>query len=127
MVVPWPGPPALRRRSCPHNRSARKLDAGHYRPHIANPTGTRNTGQLPKYIITDHHQPIISRAIYDAVQTELARRRASGGRALTPTGGTNALTHRIHCTTCGCGSPQIVEGLRLRGVRDGRRGGLLVI
>ncbi|MEH1507242.1 hypothetical protein V7F90_06255, partial [Cutibacterium avidum] len=25
-----------------------------------------------------------------------------------------------------CGSPQIVEGLRLRGVRDGRRGGLLV-
>ncbi|MEH1546288.1 hypothetical protein V7F78_04540, partial [Cutibacterium avidum] len=27
----------------------------------------------------------------------------------------------------GCGSPQIVEGLRLRGVRDGRRGGLLVI
>lgn len=25
------------------------------------------------------------------------------------------------------GSPQIVEGLRLRGVRDGRRGGLLVI
>ena len=26
-----------------------------------------------------------------------------------------------------CGSPQIVEGLRLRGVRDGRRGGLLVI
>ncbi|ERS40404.1 hypothetical protein HMPREF1279_01262 [Propionibacterium sp. KPL1852] len=28
---------------------------------------------------------------------------------------------------CPCGSPQIVEGLRLRGVRDGRRGGLLVI
>ena len=26
-----------------------------------------------------------------------------------------------------CGSPQIVEGWRLRGVRDGRRGGLLVI
>ena len=26
-----------------------------------------------------------------------------------------------------CGSPQIVEGLRLRGVRDGCRGGLLVI
>ncbi|ETJ02054.1 MAG: Site-specific recombinase [Actinomyces urogenitalis DORA_12] len=73
----------------------------YYRPHIANPTGTRNTGQLPKYIITDHHTPIIDKTVFDAVQAELARRRASGGRALTPTGGTNALTHRIHCTTCG--------------------------
>ena len=41
----------------------------YYRPHIANPTGTRNTGLLPKYIITDHHQPIIDRTIFDAVQT----------------------------------------------------------
>lgn len=73
----------------------------YYRPHIANPTGTRNTGLLPKYIITDHHQPIIDRTIFDAVQTELARRRASGGRALTPSVGTNAFTHRIRCTICG--------------------------
>ena len=29
--------------------------------------------------------------------------------------------------SAGCGSPQIVEGLRLRGVRDGRCGGLLVV
>ena len=34
----------------------------------------------------------------------------------------------VIASKCGiCGSPQIVEGLRLRGVRDGRRGGLLVI
>ncbi len=73
----------------------------YYRPRIANPTGARNTGQLPKYIITDHHAPIIDRCVFDAVQAEFARRRASGGRALTPTGGTNALTHRICCTICG--------------------------
>ena len=36
--------------------------------------------------------PIISEETWERTQAELARRRASGGRAATPTGGTGALT-----------------------------------
>ena len=36
----------------------------------------RNTGQLPMYLIQNHHEAIISREQFDAVQMELARRRA---------------------------------------------------
>lgn len=39
----------------------------------------RNTGQLPKYLIQNHHDAIIDRAQFDAVQMELARRRAQRG------------------------------------------------
>ena len=34
----------------------------------------RNTGTLPKYLIRNHHTAIISREIFDEVQTELGRR-----------------------------------------------------
>ncbi|ERI67699.1 recombinase, partial [Clostridium sp. ATCC BAA-442] len=33
-----------------------------------------NTGQLPKYLIQNHHEGIVSREIFDAVQLEMARR-----------------------------------------------------
>lgn len=73
----------------------------YYRPHVGKSTSSINTGQLTKYLIENSHPPIIDRKTFDAVQTELAKRRASGGRGLTPTGGTGALTHRITCTACG--------------------------
>ncbi|XCB30415.1 recombinase family protein [Arcanobacterium hippocoleae] len=73
----------------------------HYRAHVGKSTSSPNTGQLTKYLVEDSHPAIIDRATFDAVQTELAKRRASGGRGLTPTGGTGALTHRITCTQCG--------------------------
>lgn len=48
----------------------------------------RNTGQLPMYLIQDHHDAIISRETFNAVQAEFSRRNA--GRApskkLAPTG-----------------------------------------
>lgn len=72
-----------------------------YRPRIGDKRCEANTGQLTKYLIEDSHPPIITHEVFDAVQTELARRRATGGRGLTPTGGTGALTHRITCTACG--------------------------
>lgn len=34
----------------------------------------RNNGQLPKYLIKNNHEPIVSREIFYKVQTELARR-----------------------------------------------------
>ena len=73
----------------------------YYRSHVGKSTSTINTGQLTKYLVEDSHPAIITREVFDAVQTELARRRATGGRGLTPTGGTGALTHRITCTQCG--------------------------
>lgn len=73
----------------------------YYRAHVGKSTSTINTGQLTKYLVEDSHPAIITRATFDAVQAELARRRATGGRGLTPTGGSSALTHRITCNICG--------------------------
>ena len=68
----------------------------------------RNTGQLPMYLIQDHHDAIISRETFNAVQAEFSRRNA--GRApskkLAPTGRScysakYALTERLVCGDCG--------------------------
>ena len=34
----------------------------------------KNTGDLPKYLIRNHHIAIIDREVFDAVQIELSRR-----------------------------------------------------
>lgn len=68
----------------------------------------RNTGQLPMYLIQDHHEGIISRDTFLAAQTELAR-RISGkapSRNKAPTGRScysakYALTERLFCGECG--------------------------
>ena len=36
----------------------------------------RNTGQLPMYLVQNHHEGIVDRKTFDAVQTEMARRNA---------------------------------------------------
>lgn len=68
----------------------------------------RNTGQLPMYLVPNHHEGIVSRDTYNAVQAELARRNA--GRAPSknkaPTGRScysakYALTERLVCGDCG--------------------------
>lgn len=37
----------------------------------------KNTGQLPMYLIENHHEGIVSREKYNAVQAEMARRKAA--------------------------------------------------
>lgn len=68
----------------------------------------KNVGQLPMYLIQDHHEGIVSRETYNAVQAEMARR--TGKRApttkLAPTGRScysakYALTERLVCGECG--------------------------
>lgn len=68
----------------------------------------RNTGQLPMYLVQNHHEGIVSRDTYNAVQAEMARRNA--GRAPSqnkaPTGKScysakYALTERLVCGKCG--------------------------
>ena len=67
-----------------------------------------NTGQLPKYLVQDHHEPIVSRETFDAVQLEMARRSAKAGatRKSTPTGrgkysGKHVLSNLLFCGECG--------------------------
>lgn len=75
----------------------------------------RNTGQLPKYLIQNHHDAIIDRAQFDAVQMELARRRAQQGstRKSAPSGlgrysGKYALSGLLFCGECGTAYRRVV-------------------
>ena len=68
----------------------------------------RNNGQLPKYLLPDHHEAIVDRQTFDAVQAEMARRSAgrSPSRKNAPTGRTSyaskyALSERLGCGECG--------------------------
>ena len=67
----------------------------------------KNTGQLPMYLVQNHHEGIVDRKTYDAVQAELARRKAAKSPTKTaPTGLTSyaskyALSERLVCGECG--------------------------
>lgn len=68
----------------------------------------KNTGQLPMYLVQNHHEGIISRDTFDAAQAELARRNAgkSPSKKNAPTGrsrysGKYALSDRMYCAECG--------------------------
>ena len=67
----------------------------------------KNTGQLPMYLIENHHEGIVSREKYNAVQAEMARwnaakspsKRASTGLAAYTS--RYALSDRLVCGECG--------------------------
>lgn len=68
----------------------------------------KNTGQLPMYLIKDHHEPIFDRDTFNAIQAELARRNArrspSKKNASTGKGcyaSKYALSERLVCGECG--------------------------
>ncbi len=68
----------------------------------------KNTGQLPMYLVQNHHEGIVSREIFDVAQAELARRNAgkSPSKKNAPTGRSRysskyALTDRLYCGECG--------------------------
>lgn len=68
----------------------------------------KNTGQFPMYLVQNHHEGIVSRETFDAVQTEMARRNAgkSPSKKNAPTGMTSyaskyALSERLVCGECG--------------------------
>ena len=74
-----------------------------------------NTGQLTKVLIQNNHEAIISHEIFDAVQLELARRRAQDGRSRksAPTGrgkfsGKYALSGLLFCAECGTAYRRVV-------------------
>ena len=68
----------------------------------------KNTGQLPMYLVQNHHEGIISHKTFDAAQAELARRSAgrSPSKKNAPTGRSRysskyALSDRLYCGECG--------------------------
>ncbi len=68
----------------------------------------RNTGQLPMYLVQNHHEGIVDRKTFDAAQAEMARRNAarSPSKKCAPTGLTSyaskyALSERLVCGECG--------------------------
>ncbi len=68
----------------------------------------KNEGQLPMYLIQNHHDPIIERDTFDAVRVELARRNArlSPSKKQASTGKARysskfALSDRLVCGECG--------------------------
>ena len=68
----------------------------------------RNTVQLPMYLVQNHHEGIVDRKTFDAVQSEMARRNAgkSPSKKNAITGMTSyaskyALSERLVCGECG--------------------------
>ena len=68
----------------------------------------KNTGQLPMYLIQNHHEGIVSREMFKAAQAELARRNAgkAPSQKQAPTGRAKysakyALSDRLICGECG--------------------------
>ena len=81
----------------------------------------RNTGQLTKVLIQNHHEAIVSRELFDAVQLELARRKAreGGTRRSAPTGlrkysGKYALSNLLFCGECDTAYRRVVCGTAYR-------------
>ena len=68
----------------------------------------KNTGQRPMYLIQNHHEGIVSREMFQAVQAETARRNAgkAPSKKQAPTGKAKysakyALSDRLVCGECG--------------------------
>lgn len=67
-----------------------------------------NNGELPKYLVKDHHEPIISHSEFDRVQAEMARRKSKRKVAEKLTKTENgkysakfALSELLICGECG--------------------------
>ena len=59
-----------------------------------------NTGQLPQYLVRDHHEPIIERAVFGAAQAEIARRAHKHQPNPCPPA-VYPLTSLVKCGICG--------------------------
>lgn len=62
----------------------------------------RNTGQLPQYLVEEHHAPIVPKSVYYQVQGELMRRGSlKNDPAKLRYGSSDALFGRVICGRCG--------------------------
>ncbi|MBO6229471.1 MAG: recombinase family protein [Ruminiclostridium sp.] len=67
----------------------------------------KNTGELPMYYVTDHHEAIIDRDTFNKAQVEISRRNCLNKASQNPTNNSGkysakyALTERMYCAECG--------------------------
>lgn len=57
----------------------------------------KNEGEVPQYYVEGNHEAIISPAVFDMVQAELARRKHGGSRY----SGVSIFSNKIRCGDCG--------------------------
>lgn len=57
----------------------------------------KNEGEMPQFYVAHNHEAIISPAVFDMVQEELAKRKASGSRY----SGVSIFSNKIKCADCG--------------------------
>ncbi|MDY5159629.1 recombinase family protein [Actinotignum urinale] len=59
-----------------------------------------NKGERPQYLVENHHEPLISKEDWNAVQAEMKRRKLAGplGNPAIPT---TCFTSKIKCSKCG--------------------------
>ena len=57
----------------------------------------KNEGEVPQYYVEGNHEAIISPAVFDMVQAELARRKEGGTRY----SGVSIFSNKIKCADCG--------------------------
>lgn len=78
-----------------------------FRQDVINRKVIKNTGQLPMYLIENHHEGIVSREKYNAVQAEMVRRKAAKSPSKRASTGLAAytsryaLSDRLVCGECG--------------------------
>ena len=79
-----------------------------YKPDCLTKKCVRNNGELPQYYVENNHEAIISKELFNRVQSEMAR-RANKKKMLSPDGerlrgkysAKYALTERLVCGECG--------------------------
>ena len=79
-----------------------------YTPDYLSHEKKRNRGELDYVVLRDHHEPIISREMFDAVQKELERRKKLS-KAKTSYSSRYALSGKIVCGECGAGFTHTVR------------------
>ena len=70
----------------------------------------KNEGQLPQYLVENNHEAIIDPAMFEAVQTEFARRTAAQHRAAPPPAEGYTFTGLIRCGICGAAYRHKIAG-----------------
>ena len=77
----------------------------------------KNHGELPQFLVADHHEAIIDRASFDYVQSEMKRRKELGplaNKSLSVT----CFTGKLKCPHCGKSLMHNRDGHHNRGTED---------
>lgn len=77
------------------------LQKGYVFDHITKKK-VKNNGELPQYYVTDAHEPVITREMFNEVQAELERRKEKYAAKTGPTiGRAYPFSSKLNCCTCG--------------------------